>query len=125
MKSMAKQRQQIEEKAKDLNSMLLYVLGELHKNEGFGGERLRRNYDSVLLEMYKDVSYTKAGLTSGVGDSYAVFAREYGLTFEAYMERQKEAIEAFTEEFAQKVEETRQARLAWLQKERERNGGNN
>ena len=121
MKSWAKQRREIEAKSTDLHSMLLYTLGELHKNYGWGKGRLQGLYDHVLLEMYKDVCNTQGGLTSGVGDTYAVFARDFGLTYADYMERQKGNIDAFAEEFAQKVEKTREERLAWSRLERERN----
>ena len=121
MKSNVKKRQELVEKTADLQAMMLYFLDKLHREYGFGYKRLPELYDSVLLEMYADVSRTKAGLTGAVGDYYTRFSMDYGLTFEDYLERQKDAIRAFDEEFEKEVAEHRAACMAWSRKEREKN----
>lgn len=121
MKSNVKKRQQMVEKTADLQAMMLYILDKLHNNYGFGKKRLNDLYDAVLLEMYRDVCYTRARLTGGVGDYYTRFSMDYELTFEDYLKRQQEAIKAFESEFAAEVAKHREACMAWSRKEREKN----
>ena len=103
MKSRYKQRQQLTETVKGLEAMLLYTLGEL-KKEGWGEKRLQRLYDSVMLEMYKDVCLNQAGLNLGTGDTYARFQMDYSLDFEHFRQRQQETIRAFEEEILEKIQ---------------------
>ena len=120
MKSYVKQRQELIERVADIHGGILYLLGELRK-KGWGAGRLHDLYDSVMLEMYKDVCYHRAGIRLGVGDDYARFAMDFGLSFEEFQKRQQKAIEAFEKELFEKVEAERKARQEW--KERFGNNG--
>ena len=78
MKSYVKQRQELTERVADIHGGILYLLGELRK-KGWGAGRLQELYDNVMLEMYKDVCYYRAGIHLGAGDSYARLAMDFGL----------------------------------------------
>lgn len=121
MKSNVKKRQEMVEKTADLQAMMLYILDMIHRKHGFGAKRLPELYDAVLLEMYKDVCRTNAGLTKSVGDYYTRFSMDYKLTFEDYLERQKDAIKEVEEELQKEIEKYRQERWAWIMKERAKN----
>ena len=115
MKCNVKMHQQISDDVIAFEGMLLYILGELHKNEGYGRDRLRRTYDSTLLEMLRDAKMANGRISLGAGDSYVRFAMDYGLTFEAFLERQKDALAEMEREMQEKIEETWAARRAYLE----------
>lgn len=111
MKANVKQRQQFKRDAQAAETMLLYMLGELNKHEGFGKKRLQRMYDTIMMEMFKDVSLHDFGIKVNAQDTYQRFALDNDLTPAKFQERQKETIDQFLDELALNLVEKRKSSM--------------
>lgn len=91
--------------------MVLRILGELHKHEGYGPKRLKRLYDYLLLESHKDCTLEAYGLVTNANDSYYSWGIENGLTPREFEERQQKALAEWELELRKILEDRSNAQV--------------
>lgn len=101
MKSNVKAQVQKQRELRATELMLLRMLGELNKHDGYGTVRLQRMYDRVLLESHKDYTLECLGIKTNPNDSYYSWGIRHGLTPKEFEERQAKALAEWDMELAQ------------------------
>lgn len=105
MKSNFKAQMQRKRDNRATELMLLRILGELHKHEGYGEKRLKRLYDYVLLESHKDYTLEMLGIKENPNDSYYSWGIRNGLTPQEFEKRQAKALMEWNLELQRRVQE--------------------
>ena len=98
----------LEQKKRDLRAtelIILRILGEMNKHEGYGTKRLQRLYDYLMLEGYKDCYLEEKGLVTNANDSYYSWGIEKGLTPREFEERQQKALAELAFELLKEAKE--------------------
>lgn len=108
IRQLAAEQALLEQKKRDLRAtelIILRILGEMNKHEGYGTKRLQRLYDYLMLEGYKDCYLEEKGLVTNANDSYYSWGVEKGLTPREFEERQQKALAELTSELRKEAKE--------------------
>ena len=98
----------LEQKKRDLRAtelIILRILGEMNKHEGYGTKRLQRLYDYLMLESQRDDYLQELGLVTNANDSYYSWGIENGLTPREFEKRQQKALAELTYELRKEAKE--------------------